>query len=117
MVDLAELETAELEALQNLEPASIARTTTLGTALDFTPAIPAASRLVSFFRQIPKDRLAELPDAQRQQVITYASACWKTIQSMLEFDPAMSNAPNERQGLISQLSAQYGETFGVLAAT
>ena len=78
---------ASLEAIQNFDPAMIARTETLGSVFDFTPAMPAVGQVVDFFRLLPKQLVPSLPDAQRTQVQVQADACWGTIQQMMQFDP------------------------------
>jgi hypothetical protein len=108
---------AALEAIQQFEPVSIARSDTLGKALDFTPAVPVVGRVVQFFRLFPKEHLLSLPDTQRSQVTSHAEVCWKTVQAMLKFDPNTANPANERQGLINQLDAQFSDSVSSLGGS
>lgn len=105
-----------LVALQQLEPASIARRDTLGSSMDFTAVVPVVTGLVELFRQIPADLVRELPSEHQSRVVAQAEACWNIIQATLAFDPARSsNASGERQSLIAQVNGQYSEALSQLA--
>lgn len=111
-------EVTSLQKVQTFDPASIARTSDLGNAFAFTPAVPAAIGIVQLFRQIPEELLAELPDQVHNVIGSHADNCWATIQIILRFDPNKSqNAAAERQGLIDQLKNQHHEAFVRLAPT
>ena len=109
---------ASLEAIQNFDPAMIARTETLGSVFDFTPAMPAVGQVVDFFRLLPKQLVPSLPDAQRTQVQVQADAWWGTIQQMMQFDPNTNPNPAiERQTLIAQLKGQMSEALNQLGSS
>jgi len=110
------LDLTPLRAIQEFEPATVARRDILGSSMDFTGEVPTVTGLVEVFRQIPADLLPELPSAQQTHVISQAEACWNILQSMLTFNPQKtSNASGDRQGLISQLNSQFGEALTQLA--
>lgn len=110
------LDLTPLKAIQEFEPATVARRDILGSSMDFTGEVPTVTGLVEVFRQIPIDLLPELPSGQQTHVIAQAEACWNILQSMLTFNPQKtSNASGDRQALISQLNSQYGEALTQLA--
>ena len=84
MTDFSEFEDfASLEAIQGLDPASVARTSTLGTALDFTPAIPVVGRVVNFFRQILRERWKSRPAVDGSRPMASVRFGWKVDVSAL----------------------------------
>jgi hypothetical protein len=104
-----------VESVQNLDPQTIARTETLGRALDFTPAVPAFRRAVEFFEQIPLKFIPDLPDAQQQQLRQIADQFFAIFQSIMSFDPGKSgNAAQERDQLVVQIDAAYASAFASL---
>jgi hypothetical protein len=103
---------SSVESIQNLDPQQIARTETLGRALDFSAAIPAFRKVVEFYKQIPIQFLADLPDSQQTQLRQYALEFLAIFQRLMAFDPAQSSdAKGEREGLINQVNGAHTTQF------
>lgn len=106
---------AAVESTQNLDPQQIARTETLGRALDFSAAIPAFRKTVEFYRQIPVQFLPDLPEQQRNQLRGQAEQFLSINQRLMSFDPAQSgNSVEARDQLINEVDGAFLTAFSNL---
>jgi hypothetical protein len=105
-----------VQTIVSIDPNSLARTETLGQALDFTPAIPIVQRTLDLFKSIPPEALIDLPEPVRQIIKSEAENTKLTIAAMQTFNPATSNnASAERNDLIATANARYNQAFASLA--
>lgn len=106
---------ASLKRVQEFDAESLARREELGAALNFSPAVQPAARLVQLFRQIPSSSLDDFPDGNLEQVKQQADAVYNIFQSILSFSVEKQNNPtSSRQGLIDSLITQYPSVWGGL---
>lgn len=106
---------AAVESVQNLDPQQIARTETLGRALDFSAAIPAFRKTVDFYRQVPVQFLPDLPEQQRNQLRGQAEQFLSINQRLMSFDPAQSgNSVEARDQLIGEVDGAFLTAFSNL---
>jgi hypothetical protein len=104
-----------VESVQNLDPQQIARTETLGRALDFSAAIPAFRKTVDFYRQVPIQFLPDLPEPQRNQLRAQAEEFLAIHQRLMSFDPSQSgNAAETRDQLVNQVDGAFLTAFNNL---
>lgn len=104
-----------VESVQNLDPQTIARTETLGSALDFSPALPSFRRTIDFFSQIPLKHIPDLPEPQRAALKSHADAFFAIFQKLMSFTPAQApNAAEAREQLIAEVNAGYAAAFAKL---
>jgi hypothetical protein len=105
-----------VQQVVNIDPVSLARTETLGQALDFTPAVPIIQRTLELFKSIPPEAIIDLPDTVRRSIKSEADNNLATIARMQGFNPATSgNASQERNELISEAGSRYEQAFAALA--
>ncbi len=114
MADIAETQ-AVLERLHNFDTSTLSRTQELGSQMSFDTAVPAADRLISFFKGIPIDDVRSLPDQVVDAIMNQATNVTKTLGEILSFSVAQENAAAIRQQLINKLPADYNQAFKSLS--
>ncbi len=101
-----------LSKLTAIEPAGLARTSELGTSLDFSAGIPVFSRTLRLFRDLAEANLDNIPATVLNQLKQATDQAQQSIAQITEFDPSrQSNPATARDGLIQQLASQYDSHF------
>lgn len=93
-----------LERIQTFDVDSLRRKEDLGGRLNFDEAIAPASRVVDLFQRISPSSIQHFPDAQATQVRNQADGAYALFAKMLEFDPTVENAGEQRKALLNQLN-------------
>lgn len=105
--------TKSVKRLQELDPASLARTGDYGT-FDFKPAVDPARRLIDLFKRIPMAALEDFPDGNLQQIRAQADAVFSMVEQIRKFKIEDGNPAGFRAQIVEQLTNQYPSTWGTL---
>lgn len=104
-----------LEAVQAIDPQSIARTDALGQAMGFVDSVPTMSRIVALFNMLPAKQIIELPANQWKNIGAEGSSVITLYARIMEFNPNLSNnAGPDRAALIGELESKFEQSFNSL---
>jgi len=103
------------EALAELcetNPDELARTSDLGTSLDFSAGIPVFVRTLRLFQDLSEANLDNIPASVLDQLKQTTREAQQAIDQIREFDPSGQNNPGQvRDGLIQRIGQQYDSHF------
>lgn len=108
---------ASLRRIQDFDPNDLARTEELGRLLSFTEAVVPAAKLVAFFRQIPWERLDELPDRAQLSIKEHADGTYNIFSDIMHYNPKNNNHSTYIDTILKQLRDRYESAFHNLVAT
>jgi len=101
-----------LMKLTAIEPADLARTSELGTSLDFSAGIPVFSRTLRLFKDLAEANLDNIPPSVLNQLKQTTDQAQQAIDKIRAFDPSGQNNPAQvRDGLVQQVAQQYDSQF------
>lgn len=106
---------ASLERMQKFDPATLARESELGAALNFKDAVPHARRLIDLYIQLPLESVEWFNHGQANQLKSVADGDYNILNQIMSFDPAKGHGSNEKKQWINQLEQTYEQTFQQLA--
>lgn len=103
---------ASLDALKEITPESLVRTSELGTALDFSGGVEVFRRTFSLFESLRNCNLDNIPINILNQLNQQATQAAQAFDNIRKFDPSGQNNPaSVRDGLIKQVADQYNGVF------
>lgn len=95
-----------------IEPQDLARTSVLGTTLDFRAGISVFSRTLRLFQDLAEANLDNIPVTILNQLKQATDQAQQSIDQIEAFDPSGQNNPAQvRDGLIQQVAQQYDSHF------
>lgn len=101
-----------LTKLSATEAEDLARTSELGTSLDFGAGIPVFARTLRLFQDLAEANLDNIPASVLDQLRQTTEQAQQAIDQIKEFDPSGQNNPAQvRDRLIQQISQQYDGHF------
>lgn len=119
MADTAENESREnaissLVRMQEFDVSTLPREAELGKSYSFNLAVAPATRLVELFRRLAPEALVDFGKTQLDQLQQQSDSCYNLFNAVLEFDATQSNAHEQQQKLIQQISGAYQGAFNVM---
>jgi len=105
----------KIRQLASIDGASLARTSELGTTLDFSSCVPAFIGTARLFGRLQGADLDDLPIPLLTQLQQAATQLSNLVEQIIEFDPARPNPVNERDALVQRFNQQYDSVFKIAA--
>jgi hypothetical protein len=105
-----------LDELTAITPETLARTSELGTALDFSGGVGVFTRTLKLFEDLKEANLDTVPINTINTLKQSVTEAQTQFQQIREFDPGAQNNPGQiRDSLIQQVAQQYQTHFERLA--
>lgn len=102
---------SSLERVQQFDPETLARQSSLGDDFNFKPAVEPASNAIRLFQQLPVDVLPTFPKGHLTRVKQSADSFFNVLSQLLKFSPKQANPAETHQGLLNQVRDQHEQVF------
>lgn len=103
-----------LQELTEINADSLARTTELGTELDFSDGVPLFRQTVSLLRRLRESDLSLLPTERIEELTTACTQIRDQFQEIRDFTPHRSNPAAARDSYISEVDSILNTHFPLL---
>lgn len=100
-----------LRRIQVYDANSLAQREKLGAAYHFENAVEPAKKLIALFQKIPVEVFDEIPDTERDTIVSQANSVYNIFEQVIAFDATVSDAQGSHSNLLAQLSSHYQRLF------
>ncbi len=102
--------------VQEYEASSLERSAELGAEANFRSAVEPAQKVIELFKLLPLDILADLPDAQLNQIIQQANGTMTVFGEIQSFSVgAQQNAVATRDSIVEKVVSLYKTVFPAIS--
>ncbi len=106
---------AKIQSLLNIDPISLVRTDTLGSAMDFRDIEKEYEQIQQLYRDLQSINYDDFPINVLADISERANVLLSIFQEIMHFDPNKVNSPQLRKNLVERVIGAYAQQYSFLS--